>query len=126
MDFPSRNSIVLDHSKNQCTHKSQFIPDTKGKTYVAYIKMEKSAEDEESLMKILEKPKQYETWMSMATCFNLWNLSPRGFYQGAIRFRYKENNVFIVGFPFSPFAIHKPIHIKPIFIAKKPKIKSSQ
>lgn len=33
-----READVLDHSKNPC--EDLFIPDTEGKTYVMYIKME--------------------------------------------------------------------------------------
>lgn len=38
----TREAEVLDHSKNPC--EDSFVPDTEGKTYVMFIKMDSEAD----------------------------------------------------------------------------------
>lgn len=106
-NFIFRKAEVLDHSKNQCTHKDDFIPNTKEKTYVAYIKMETRT--------------SFDTWSALAGCFKIWDLDVRGFHNGMWRIWAKENHVIFVGVPYSPYAVHKPENITPIYIPKKKK-----
>lgn len=100
-----KEAEVLDHSKNPCSH-DDFIPETKGHTYVFYIKQERSGD--------------YETWINVARCFKLWDLDVRGFHKQMWRFWIKENRIFVVGTS-SPYVIYKPEHVTPIFIPKKKK-----
>eukprot|EP00794_Sanderia_malayensis_P017702 gene17702-19471_t len=102
-----KNAIAVNHTKNQCSHKEDFIPDTKGETYVVYIKMDHFSD--------------WETWTNLAGCFRIWDLDVRGYHKGLWRFWYKQNHILLVGAPYSPFASYKPKHLKPVFIPKKKK-----
>jgi len=104
-----KNAEPLDHSKNQCTHKDDFVPNTKGKTYVVYIRMETRT--------------SWDTWSGFARCFKIWDLDVRGFHNGMWRLWFKGNHIIFVGVPFSPYAIHKPKNIIPIYIPKEKKNK---
>lgn len=83
------------------------MPDTKEKTYVAYIRMEKVT--------------SWDTWLGLARCFKLWDLDVRGYHKGMWRFWYKENHIILVGTPFSPYSVYKPNSVTPIYIPKKKK-----
>ena len=100
-----RAAELVDHSKNPCTH-NEFIPDTKGHTYVIYIKQ--------------NQPADYETWSNLAKCFKLWDLDVRGFHKAMWRFFLKENSIFIVGMK-SPYAVYKPNDVIPLFLPKEVK-----
>ena len=113
------NAIVLDHNKNPCSHPDDFMPNTQGMTYVSYIKMEKSPEDEKAALSRLHKPKMHETWTSYARCMKIWDPSPRGLHNRAMRIWYNNNYLLIVGVPESPYSIHKPSDIQPVFIPEE-------
>eukprot|EP00112_Aurelia_sp_Birch-Aquarium-sp1_P004363 Seg1493.5 transcript_id=Seg1493.5/GoldUCD/mRNA.D3Y31 product="Protein O-linked-mannose beta-1 2-N-acetylglucosaminyltransferase 1" protein_id=Seg1493.5/GoldUCD/D3Y31 len=81
MHWIIKNADLLDHTKNQCTHQKEFVPDTKDKTYVAYIRMEKVT--------------SWDTWLGLARCFKLWDLDVRGYHKGMWRFWYKENHIIL-------------------------------
>ncbi|CAG2114436.1 unnamed protein product, partial [Medioppia subpectinata] len=98
-----RRAIVVDHSKSPCEHN--FIPDTKGQIYVVFIKM--------------VAPKDYSTWLSVAKCFKIWDLDPRGYHNSMWRFFYKQNQVLVVGVPNSPYSSFKPSHVTPIYLEDK-------
>ena len=83
-----RKAIVVDHSKSP--REPDFIPDTKGQTYVVYIKM--------------SGPKDYTTWLSLAKCFKIWDLDPRGYHKSMWRFFFKGNHILVVGVPYSPYS----------------------
>lgn len=100
------------------------MPKTKGKTYVTYIRMETAKEDERNIMTQLHKPKMHETWINYARCMKIWDLSPRGLHNKAIRIWYKDNYLIIVGVPTSPYSMHKPNYIRPVFIPKVEKNES--
>ncbi|XP_046860055.1 protein O-linked-mannose beta-1,2-N-acetylglucosaminyltransferase 1-like [Xenia sp. Carnegie-2017] len=95
----------LDHSKNPCKNEKDFVPETSDKTYIFYIEM-KHAND-------------WTTWNNIARCLRIWDLDARGFHKSMWRLWLKGNHVLIVGSPASPYAKHKPINVKPIFIPKK-------
>ena len=81
------------------------MPDTKDKTYVAYIRMDHFAD--------------WQTWTNLAGCFKIWDLDVRGYHKSMWRFWYKQNRIILVGFPTSPYSIYKPKDVEPIFIPKK-------
>lgn len=101
---------VLDHNKTPCGN-ADFIPDTKKKTYVFYIKM--------------DHPTDWTTWNSISKCFHLWDLDVRGFHKSMWRIWLKGNHILIVGHPASPYSKHKPSNVTPIFIPKKEPPKKS-
>ncbi|RWS31306.1 hypothetical protein B4U80_07268 [Leptotrombidium deliense] len=92
--------IILDHSKSPCDQ--DFIPDTVGKVYIAFIKMDDS--------------KDYKTWLQVAKCFKIWDLDPRGYHKSLWRFFLKRNHILVVGVPSSPYSVFKPSHITPIYL----------
>uniref|UniRef100_A0A6I8RNW5 Protein O-linked-mannose beta-1,2-N-acetylglucosaminyltransferase n=1 Tax=Xenopus tropicalis TaxID=8364 RepID=A0A6I8RNW5_XENTR len=96
---------ILDHSKNPC--EDSFIPDTEGKTYVMYIKMEQEAD--------------FTTWTQLAKCLHIWDLDVRGNHKGLWRLFRKKNHFLVVGFPFSPYAVKKPASVTPIYLEPPPK-----
>ena len=81
--------------------------------------MEKSPEDDENVMTQLHKPKMHETWTNFARCMKIWDLSPRGLHNRAMKVWYKNNDLILVGVPESPYSIHKPKDVQPIFIQKQ-------
>lgn len=95
---------MLNHTKSPCSD-SNFIPDTKKKTYVFYIKMDHATD--------------WATWNSISKCFHLWDLDVRGFHKSMWRIWLKENHILIIGYPASPYSKHKPSNVIPVFIPKK-------
>ena len=95
-----RKAIVVDHSKSPC--EPNFIPDTKGQTYVVFIKMSGS--------------KDYTTWLSVAKCFKTWDLDPRGYHKSMWRFFFKGNHILVIGVPHSPYSAFKPTRLTPIYL----------
>uniref|UniRef100_A0A4W3HTK9 Alpha-1,3-mannosyl-glycoprotein 2-beta-N-acetylglucosaminyltransferase n=1 Tax=Callorhinchus milii TaxID=7868 RepID=A0A4W3HTK9_CALMI len=79
---------VLDHSKNPC--EDSFIPDTEGKIYVMYIKMEQETD--------------FTTWTELAKCLHIWDLDVRGNHKGMWRLFRKKNHLLVVGTPASPYS----------------------
>ena len=115
-----REAEVLNHTKNQCTHKADFIPNTKGKTYVAYIHLNKTEPDLDELFYDLD---WYNTWLNLASCFHIWDINQRNFHNGAVRFWYKENHIIVVGVPFSVYSVYKPKNVTPIFLPNEKRTK---
>eukprot|EP00112_Aurelia_sp_Birch-Aquarium-sp1_P013733 Seg2928.6 transcript_id=Seg2928.6/GoldUCD/mRNA.D3Y31 product="Protein O-linked-mannose beta-1 2-N-acetylglucosaminyltransferase 1" protein_id=Seg2928.6/GoldUCD/D3Y31 len=113
-----RQAEVLNHTKNQCTHKDDFIPNTKGKTYVAYIHLDKTEPDLDEYFYDID---WYNTWLNLASCFNIWDINQRNFHNGAVRFWYKENHIIIIGVPWSVYSVHKPKNVTPIYMPSKKK-----
>ena len=103
--FLFSGAIILDHSKNPCKNKKDFIPDTTGKTYVFYIKM-KDNED-------------WLTWKNVAKCLKIYDKDPRGYHKSMWRMWLKGNHVLIVGSPASPYAKHKPNDVIPISMQRR-------
>lgn len=102
-------SKPLDHSKNLCANED-FIPDQKGQNFVFYIKM--------------DHPTDWATWKEIAKCLKIWDLDVRGFHKSMWRIWIRGSHVLIVGCPASPYCVHKPADVTPIFIAKKEKEQS--
>ncbi|XP_054162791.1 protein O-linked-mannose beta-1,2-N-acetylglucosaminyltransferase 1-like isoform X2 [Oppia nitens] len=98
-----RKAIVVDHSKSPC--EQSFIPNTRGQTYVVFIRM--------------ITPKDYATWLAVAKCFKIWDLDPRGYHNSMWRFFYKQNQILVVGVPNSPYSSFKPSHVTPIYLEDK-------
>ncbi|XP_020385883.2 protein O-linked-mannose beta-1,2-N-acetylglucosaminyltransferase 1 [Rhincodon typus] len=96
---------VLDHSKNPC--EDSFIPDTEGKVYIMYIKMEQEAD--------------FTTWTQLAKCLHIWDLDVRGNHKGMWRLFRKKNHLLVVGTPFSPYSSKKSVSITPIYLEPPPK-----
>uniref|UniRef100_A0A4W3I0J9 Protein O-linked-mannose beta-1,2-N-acetylglucosaminyltransferase n=1 Tax=Callorhinchus milii TaxID=7868 RepID=A0A4W3I0J9_CALMI len=96
---------VLDHSKNPC--EDSFIPDTEGKIYVMYIKMEQETD--------------FTTWTELAKCLHIWDLDVRGNHKGMWRLFRKKNHLLVVGTPASPYSLKKPTSVTPIYIEPPPK-----
>lgn len=100
-----KEADVLDHSKNPC--EDLFIPDTEGKTYVMYIKMELETDT--------------STWTELAKCLHVWDLDVRGYHNGLWRLFRKRNHVLVVAVPISPYSVKKPVNITPIHLEPPPK-----
>ena len=97
-----RNAKVLDHTKDPCKNKDDFIPDdVKDQTFVFYIQQ--------------DRERDWETWNSIARCFKLWDLDVRGFHKQMWRFWMKGNRIIVVGMS-SEYARYKPSNVKPIFV----------
>uniref|UniRef100_A0A5F9CVE7 Protein O-linked-mannose beta-1,2-N-acetylglucosaminyltransferase n=1 Tax=Oryctolagus cuniculus TaxID=9986 RepID=A0A5F9CVE7_RABIT len=96
---------VLDHSKNPC--EDSFLPDTEGRTYVAFIRMEKDDD--------------FITWTQLAKCLHIWDLDVRGNHRGLWRLFRKKNHFLVVGVPASPYSVKKPPSVTPIFLEPPPK-----
>ena len=105
----------MDHTKNQCTHKEDFIPNTKEKTYIAYFQLDKTKRGE-TYEEMLQR---FEHWYSLAGCFKIWDLNPRDFHYGLIRIWHKDNHIVFIGAPESPYSRYKPKHVKPIYLPRK-------
>ncbi|XP_048716991.1 protein O-linked-mannose beta-1,2-N-acetylglucosaminyltransferase 1 isoform X1 [Caretta caretta] len=93
-------AAALDHSKNPC--EDSFLPDTEGKTYVMYIRMEQEAD--------------FTTWTQLAKCLHVWDLDVRGNHKGLWRLFRKKNHILVVGVPASPYSSKKPAAVTPIFM----------
>ncbi|GCC25491.1 hypothetical protein chiPu_0003901 [Chiloscyllium punctatum] len=96
---------VLEHTKNPC--EDSFIPDTEGKVYIMYIKMEQEAD--------------FTTWTQLAKCLHIWDLDVRGNHKGMWRLFRKKNHLLVVGTPFSPYSSKKPASVTPIYLEPPPK-----
>uniref|UniRef100_A0A8D2KSF4 Protein O-linked-mannose beta-1,2-N-acetylglucosaminyltransferase n=1 Tax=Varanus komodoensis TaxID=61221 RepID=A0A8D2KSF4_VARKO len=96
---------VLDHSKNPC--EDSFVPDTEGKIYVMYIKMEQEGD--------------FTTWTQLAKCLHIWDLDVRGNHKGLWRLFRKKNHFLVVGVPASPYSIKKPSSVTPIYMEPQAK-----
>ncbi|MEQ2275845.1 Protein O-linked-mannose beta-1,2-N-acetylglucosaminyltransferase 1, partial [Xenotaenia resolanae] len=83
-----REAELLDHSKNPC--EDSFVPDTEGKTYVMFIKMESELDT--------------STWTELAKCLHVWDLDVRGYHRGLWRLFRKRNHVLVVAVPISPYS----------------------
>ncbi|XP_059426948.1 protein O-linked-mannose beta-1,2-N-acetylglucosaminyltransferase 1 [Carassius carassius] len=100
-----REAEVLDHSKNPC--EDSFIPDTEGKTFVMFIKMEQDTDT--------------NTWTELAKCLHVWDLDVRGYHKGLWRLFRKKNHVLVVAVPISPYSLKKPNNVTPIHLEPAPK-----
>ncbi|XP_016095760.1 protein O-linked-mannose beta-1,2-N-acetylglucosaminyltransferase 1 [Sinocyclocheilus grahami] len=100
-----REAKVLDHSKNPC--EDSFIPDTEGKTFVMFIKMEQETDT--------------NTWTELAKCLHVWDLDVRGYHKGLWRLFRKKNHVLVVAVPISPYSVKKPNNVTPIHLEPAPK-----
>ena len=92
---------LLDHTKNPCNN-TDFVPNSKDRVYVLYIKWAYKGDT--------------ETWLNVAECFNLWHMDIRGVHKLMWRFWIKRNEIFVVGSR-SPYVIHKPSHIEPLYLS---------
>uniref|UniRef100_A0A3P9JZN3 Protein O-linked-mannose beta-1,2-N-acetylglucosaminyltransferase n=1 Tax=Oryzias latipes TaxID=8090 RepID=A0A3P9JZN3_ORYLA len=100
-----KEAEVLDHSKNPC--EDSFVPDTEGKTYVMFVKMDSEADT--------------TTWTELAKCLHVWDLDVRGYHNGLWRLFRKRNHILVVAVPISPYSVRKPAAITPIHIEPAPK-----
>nr|ABH03465.1 POMGnT1 [Danio rerio] len=100
-----REAEVLDHSKNPC--EDSFIPDTEGKTFVMFIKMEQETDT--------------NTWTELAKCLHVWDLDVRGYHKGLWRLFRKKNHILVVAVPISPYSVKKPSNVTPIHLEPAPK-----
>ena len=103
--FIFREAEVLDHSKNPCTNRNDFVPSTKDKTYIFYIRMDHASD--------------WITWFNIARCLKIWDLDARGFHKSLWRLWLNESHVLIVGCPASPHCAHKSSDVIPIDIQNK-------
>jgi len=113
MNKEIQGATVLDHSKSPC--EESFIPETKGKSYVMYIRMDHATE--------------YTTWKQIAKCFHIWDLDVRGVHKTTWRLFMKGNPLLVVGVPASPYSKYMPSSVTPIYIqptADKPADKQNK
>ncbi|XP_032382206.1 protein O-linked-mannose beta-1,2-N-acetylglucosaminyltransferase 1 isoform X2 [Etheostoma spectabile] len=83
-----KEAQVLDHTKNPC--EDSFLPDSEGKTYVMFIRMETEVDT--------------STWTELAKCLHVWDLDVRGYHRGMWRLFRKRNHVLVVAVPISPYS----------------------
>ncbi|XP_071342709.1 protein O-linked-mannose beta-1,2-N-acetylglucosaminyltransferase 1 isoform X1 [Trachinotus anak] len=83
-----KEAEVLDHTKNPC--EDSFLPDSEGKIYVMFIKMETETDT--------------STWTELAKCLHVWDLDVRGYHRGLWRLFRKRNHVLVVAVPISPYS----------------------
>uniref|UniRef100_A0AAQ4PW52 Protein O-linked-mannose beta-1,2-N-acetylglucosaminyltransferase n=1 Tax=Gasterosteus aculeatus aculeatus TaxID=481459 RepID=A0AAQ4PW52_GASAC len=100
-----KEAEVLDHTKNPC--EDSFLPDSEGKTYVMFIKMETETDT--------------STWTELAKCLHVWDLDVRGYHRGLWRLFRKRNHVLVVAAPISPYSVKKPASVTPIHLEPLPK-----
>lgn len=100
-----KEAEVVDHTKNPCD--DAFLPDSEGKIYVMYVKMETETDT--------------TTWTELAKCLHVWDLDVRGYHQGLWRLFRKRNHVLVVAVPISPYSVKKPANIAPIHLEPPPK-----
>ncbi|KAM4628838.1 protein O-linked-mannose beta-1,2-N-acetylglucosaminyltransferase 1 [Polymixia lowei] len=100
-----KEAEILDHTKNPC--EDSFLPDSEGKTYVMYIKMETETDS--------------ATWTELAKCLHVWDLDVRGNHRGLWRLFRKRNHVLVVAVPISPYSVKKPANVTPIHLEPPPK-----
>ncbi|XP_031560683.1 protein O-linked-mannose beta-1,2-N-acetylglucosaminyltransferase 1-like isoform X2 [Actinia tenebrosa] len=100
-------ATLLDHKKTPCSDLKNFVPNTKGKTYLFYITM--------------KHKRDYQTWTNVARCFRIWDLDARGFHNSMFRLWYKKNHIIVVGCPASKYCSFKPDNIAPIDMPKTEK-----
>ncbi|KAG9350982.1 hypothetical protein JZ751_024871 [Albula glossodonta] len=100
-----REAELLDHTKNPC--EDSFIPDSEGKTYIMYIKMDQETDT--------------ATWTELAKCLHVWDLDVRGNHKGLWRLFRKKNHILVVAVPISPYSVKKPAHVTPIHLEPPPK-----
>ncbi|KAM4574655.1 protein O-linked-mannose beta-1,2-N-acetylglucosaminyltransferase 1 [Fundulus diaphanus] len=100
-----REAELLDHSKNPC--EDSFVPDTEGKTYVMFIKMDSELDT--------------STWTELAKCLHVWDLDVRGYHRGLWRLFRKRNHILVVAVPISPYSVKKPAAVSPIHLDPPPK-----
>ena len=48
--------------------------------------------------------KDFTSWLALAKCLRVWDLDARGYHRGLWRLHYKQEPLFIVGAPFSPYS----------------------
>uniref|UniRef100_A0A1A8NKE4 Protein O-linked-mannose beta-1,2-N-acetylglucosaminyltransferase n=1 Tax=Nothobranchius rachovii TaxID=451742 RepID=A0A1A8NKE4_9TELE len=96
---------VLDHTKNPC--EDSFVPDSEGKTYIMFIKMESDSDT--------------STWTELAKCLHVWDLDVRGYHRGLWRLFRKRNHVLVVAVPISPYSVKKPAAVTPIRLEPPPR-----
>ncbi|XP_023194747.1 protein O-linked-mannose beta-1,2-N-acetylglucosaminyltransferase 1 [Xiphophorus maculatus] len=100
-----REAELLDHSRNPC--EDSFVPDTEGKTYVMFIKMESELDT--------------STWTELAKCLHVWDLDVRGYHRGLWRLFRKRNHILVIAVPISPYSVKKPAALAPIHLEPPPK-----
>ncbi|XP_065811621.1 protein O-linked-mannose beta-1,2-N-acetylglucosaminyltransferase 1 isoform X2 [Labrus bergylta] len=100
-----KEAEVLDHTRNPC--EDSFLPDSEGKTYVMFIKMETETDT--------------STWTELAKCLHVWDLDVRGNHRGLWRLFRKRNHVLVVAVPISPYSVKKPAAVTPIHLEPPPK-----
>ncbi|XP_035509363.1 protein O-linked-mannose beta-1,2-N-acetylglucosaminyltransferase 1 [Morone saxatilis] len=100
-----KEAEVLDHTKNPC--EDSFLPDSEGKTYVMFIRMETETDT--------------STWTELAKCLHVWDLDVRGNHRGLWRLFRKRNQVLVVAVPSSPYSVKKPAAVTPIHLEPPPK-----
>ncbi|XP_077450749.1 protein O-linked-mannose beta-1,2-N-acetylglucosaminyltransferase 1 isoform X2 [Stigmatopora argus] len=84
-----REAELLDHTKNPCD--DSILPDSEGKVYVMYIKMEVESDT--------------STWTELAKCLHVWDLDVRGNHKGLWRLFKKKNHMLVVAVPISPYSV---------------------
>jgi len=94
---------VLNHDQSPCDET--YFPEKGDRPNVLYIEMNHS--------------KDFVTWLTLAKCLHVWDLDARGYHRGMWRIHYNDIPLFIIGAPFSPYSIHMPVDVVPIFMSKE-------
>ncbi|KAK8383416.1 hypothetical protein O3P69_019063 [Scylla paramamosain] len=104
-------ATLLDHTTSPCDE--DFIPDTRGQTFLLFIHM--------------AHHKDFTTWLQVAKCLRIWDLDGRGYHRGMWRLNIKTNPLLIVGVPFSQYSKYKPASLQPLNLetTSKEKTKAS-
>ena len=100
-----KSAVVLDHTLDPC--KENFIPKNQVESHLMYISMNTSTD--------------YVTWKQLAKCYHLWDLDVRGFHKSMWRMFINSTPIIMVGVPASPYRVHMPENVKPIYIPEPTK-----
>ncbi|XP_014288825.1 protein O-linked-mannose beta-1,2-N-acetylglucosaminyltransferase 1 [Halyomorpha halys] len=102
-----KNATVLNESQSPCNENflSNYSEERNSKVvvnmiFILFIKMADS--------------KDFDTWLQTAKCLKIWDLDARGYHKAMWRLRIKNNELLVIGYPFSPYSIYKPENIKPL------------
>lgn len=58
--------------------------------------------------------RQFDNFIQICKCLKIWDLDARGLHKSSFRTFIKTHHVIFVGYPTSPYAIYKPVNVKPI------------
>merc|ERR1712071_231350 len=90
------NAHLVDHTKSPCD-KDFMKNASPEQNYVAYFRM--------------SYDRAVDVYINIAKCLKIWDVDVRGFHKSSVRIYINKAQVVFVGYPASPYSIHKPNHV---------------